>query len=70
MLRENEALRQRIHRLRHDDLYLEKIAREELGLARPGEIVYNFAAEAQRKSTALSEPLLEPRPSSEQKARR
>jgi cell division protein FtsB len=30
--KENETLRQRIHRLRHDDFYLEKIAREELNL--------------------------------------
>jgi cell division protein FtsB len=41
--RQNEALRQRIARLRHDDAYLEKIAREELNLVRPGEIIYRFA---------------------------
>jgi cell division protein FtsB len=35
-------LRQRVLRLRHDDAYLEKLAREELNLVRPGEIVYRF----------------------------
>lgn len=71
LLGENETLRERIHRLRHDDFYLEKIAREELGLARPGEIVYRFAStEAKRKSRVISELLPEPPPSSEQKSRR
>jgi cell division protein FtsB len=40
--KENEALRQRIARLRHDDSYLEKISREELNLARRGEVIYRF----------------------------
>lgn len=40
--RTNEALRERIYRLRHDNRYLEKIAREDLGLVRRGEIVYRF----------------------------
>jgi cell division protein FtsB len=39
----NEALRQRIARVRHDDHYLEKLAREELNMVRPGEIVYRFS---------------------------
>jgi len=38
----NHALREQIGRLRHDDLYLESLAREELGLVRPDEIVYRF----------------------------
>jgi cell division protein FtsB len=42
--KENEALRQKIARLRNDDFFLEKIAREELNLARPGEIIYRFRA--------------------------
>ena len=40
--KENEALRQRIARIRHDDPYLEKLAREELNLVRPGDVVYRF----------------------------
>jgi cell division protein FtsB len=39
----NEALRQRIARVRNDDHYLEKLAREELNMVRPGEIVYRFS---------------------------
>lgn len=42
--KENEALRERASRILHDDLYLEKIAREELGLIKQGEMVYRFAA--------------------------
>jgi cell division protein FtsB len=39
---ENEALRRRIDGIRNDDDHLEKVAREELNLARPGDIVYRF----------------------------
>ena len=49
--KENENLRERIYRLRHDDLYLEKIAREELGLVRPGEIIYRFASSESKKKS-------------------
>ena len=38
----NEELRQRIWRIRTDNDYLEKLAREELNLVRPGEVVYRF----------------------------
>jgi cell division protein FtsB len=34
--KENEGLRQRISKLRNDNFYLEKMAREELNLVRPG----------------------------------
>jgi cell division protein FtsB len=69
LVKENEALRERIHRLRHDDLYLEKIAREDLGLVRQGEIIYRFASpDARRNRTkAVSEHLSEPLRSSGQK---
>ncbi len=40
----NEALREKITRLRTDDSFLEKIAREELNLVRPGEVIYRFRA--------------------------
>jgi len=40
----NEALRQRIHRLQSDDAYVEKLARERLGLVKNGEVVYRVAA--------------------------
>lgn len=69
--KENEKLRERIHRLRHDNLYLEKTAREELGLVRPGEIVYRFASAQSKQRTAgrLSGPSSGSRRSSGQKAR-
>jgi cell division protein FtsB len=39
---ENARLRTEIDRLRHDPDYIERIAREELGLIRDGEIVIEF----------------------------
>lgn len=68
--KENELLRERIYRLRHDDLYLEKIAREDLGLVRPGEIVYRFTSAESKidRAKALSELPSELSRSSAQKA--
>jgi cell division protein FtsB len=69
--KENELLRERIYRLRHDNLYLEKIAREELGLVRPGEIIYRFASPESKKNRTrpISEPPSDPPRSSGQKVR-
>lgn len=69
--KENESLRERIYRLRHDDLYLEKIAREELNLVRPGEVIYRFASSESKKdrARALSEFPSGWSRSSEQKSR-
>jgi len=47
---ENRTLRQRIARIRNDNQYLEKLAREELNLVRPGEVVYRFPKAAPRRS--------------------
>ena len=53
MQRNNEALRQRIARVKQDNRYLERLAREELNMVRPGEIVYRFSkAEARRSPSA------------------
>ena len=41
----NAELRREIWRLLNDLEYIEKIAREELGLARPGEMVFEFTNE-------------------------
>ena len=41
----NAKLRQEIWRLLNDLEYIEKIAREELRLVRPGEVVFEFADE-------------------------
>jgi cell division protein FtsB len=52
--KENEALRQRIARIRNDNYYLEKLAREELNLVRPGEVVYRFPKADSRNTGAKS----------------
>jgi cell division protein FtsB len=38
----NAQLREHLHRLRTDDRYLERWARERLGWVKPGEIIYRF----------------------------
>lgn len=38
----NRALEGEIHSLKTDPFYIERIAREELGMIRPGEIVYEI----------------------------
>jgi cell division protein FtsB len=40
--RDNEALRERARRLRSDPATIESVARGELGLIRPGEIVFTI----------------------------
>jgi cell division protein FtsB len=42
--KDNESMREKIARLRSDNYFLEKIAREELNLVRPGEVIYRFRA--------------------------
>lgn len=42
LLDANARLREEIHRLETDDLYLEELARRRLGLVRPNETVYRF----------------------------
>ena len=42
LLQTNNRLREDIQRLRTDDLYLEELARRQLGLVRPNETVYRF----------------------------
>ena len=44
---ENEKLRSEIERLKTDPAYLEKVAREELGMVREDEIVFQFREPAQ-----------------------
>jgi len=65
--KENESLRQRIHRIRNDDDYLEKLAREELNMVRPGEVVYRFQSAARRDA---NEEASQSRPAAGQKERR
>ncbi len=58
--RQNEILRDKINHLRHDNRYLEKVAREDLGLVWPGEIVYQFASTGSKEKR--TEPLTESPP--------
>ncbi len=43
----NQQLRDRLARLRSDDRYLEKLARERLGMVKKGELVYRVLPGAQ-----------------------
>jgi cell division protein FtsB len=43
--RENEKLRQQITKLEGDPAEVERLAREQLGLVKPGEVVYEFVDE-------------------------
>jgi cell division protein FtsB len=70
--KENESLRQRVNSIRNDDDYLEKLAREELNMVRPGEIVYRFQNQEKRSAPRResSETASEPRPGAVRKERR
>ena len=70
--KENDALRQRIFRLRNDDSYLETIAREELNLVRPGEIIYRFSSpdSLSNRSRTRTDPPAKAPSSEKQKSRR
>jgi cell division protein FtsB len=71
MQKDNEGLRERISRLRTDNFYLEKIAREEMNLVRPGEVVYRFqSSAADKKPRAPSDPVSGSSPSTERKSPR
>jgi cell division protein FtsB len=56
----NDRLRSRIDRLRDDDLYLEKLARERLGMTRPNEVIYRVLPTPSPSATGASAD--EPRP--------
>ena len=68
--KENEALRQRVSRIRNDNHYLEKLAREELNLVRPGEVIYRFPKskpDKNRRDLGNEAPTAESRPSTARK---
>ena len=52
---ENDALREQIERLRTDMEYLERIARESYGMARPGEGVYRVLPTADAEDAPNNE---------------
>jgi len=43
--KENNRMRKEIHQLKTDPYYIEKLAREELGLVKPKEKIYEFVDE-------------------------
>jgi cell division protein FtsB len=67
--KENESLRQRLQRIRNDNHYLEKLAREELNMARPGEVIYRFPAKEIHRAPrqSVNESASESRPSAVRK---
>ena len=68
--KENEVLRQRVSRIRNDNHYLEKLAREELNLVRPGEVIYRFPRpnpDEHRPDLQNRAPTAESRPSTARK---
>ena len=50
---ENQQLQQRVQRLRSDPAAIERIAREEMKLARPGEIIFTLPAPTPREARDL-----------------
>ncbi|HXG50574.1 MAG TPA: septum formation initiator family protein [candidate division Zixibacteria bacterium] len=67
--KENELLRQKIRRLRSDNFYLEKLAREELNLVRRGEVIYRFSSppNGPRAASPVSGASSAPPPSAERR---
>ena len=58
-----EALDRRIRRLRSDPLLVERLAREELGLAREGDVIFVLPpAETSDTAEELAEPIPPPEP--------
>lgn len=56
LLRSNDELRREIRRLHDSPRSVERLARSELGLVRPGEIVYRFPAAETAARTAGPPP--------------
>lgn len=46
--KENEELQKRLERLQNDMVYIEKLAREDLGIVGEGEIIYEFVPSEER----------------------
>jgi cell division protein FtsB len=54
--KENSALNNQVQSLRTDPKAVERIAREEMGLARPGEMIFKLPAAEAEKSDAAKKP--------------
>ncbi len=49
LIKSNEELKTEIERLKNDDAYLEKVAREKYGLLKKNERVFDFSGESNEK---------------------
>jgi|SRR5690348_1896431 cell division protein FtsB len=54
--KENQELQQKIHQLKTDPSAIEKIARDRMGLARPGEFIFQMPAKPDAKSSPAPAP--------------
>lgn len=54
--RDNQRLRDHLHRLEHDDAYLEATVRERLGWVKPGEMVYRVRRSGRSRAPEPSAP--------------
>jgi cell division protein FtsB len=58
---ENQKLQDRVKALKTDPSTIERIAREEMGLARPGEYIFKIQPKPGEPSTPLAQPAEPPR---------
>jgi len=58
---ENQELQQRIHSLRTDPAAIEKIARDRMGLARPGEMIFHIPESPNSRTPQSSSTTPNPR---------
>ena len=49
--KENAALREEVKKITESPIFVEKVAREELGMGKPGEVVYRFKSGEQKGGT-------------------
>jgi cell division protein FtsB len=57
---ENQKLQDRVKDLKSDPATIERIAREEMGLARPGEYIFKIQPKSSEPSTPLAQPAQPP----------
>lgn len=53
---ENDDLNKQVHALRTDPKAVERIAREEMGLARPGEMIFKLPEQPQKSDVPATKP--------------
>jgi cell division protein FtsB len=59
--RENQQLQNRVQSLKSDPAAIERIAREDMGLARPGEYIFKIQSVPGEPSTPLAQPAKPPK---------